>query len=48
MYTDIISKNLCESAQMVNLDQFYFPKDNNPKHGSKLTKQEFTQNNKKY
>lgn len=44
-YVNILARNLRESARSMNLDDFIFQQDNDPKHTSKLTKEYFRRNN---
>ena len=40
-YVDILSKNLISSADILNMDNFIFQQDNDPKHTSKLASEFF-------
>lgn len=44
-YVDILSRNLCSSANSMGLSEFIFQQDNDPKHTAKLTKRYFESKN---
>ena len=44
-YCTILSENLKVSARLLDVDQFVFQQDNDPKHTSNLAKTYFSRNN---
>jgi hypothetical protein len=40
-YVDILSRNLNRFARKINLNEFIFQQDNDPKHISKLAREYF-------
>lgn len=44
-YVNILSSNLSESARLMNLNDFIFQQDNDPKHTARITKEYFAENN---